>query len=144
VREVPELLRFREDPQLLRAGGVTHALEGLRLDLPDPLARHPELLADLFERPVVSVAEAVAQTQHPRLAGLQRIEQRESPGPPLGAERRLERRDGLPVLDEVANGAVLVVAARPRWAEVIGDFNVRGGIKTEVRATYGKRPTLDG
>jgi 7-cyano-7-deazaguanine reductase len=35
-------------------------------------------------------------------------------------------------------------AVLPRWAEVIGDFNVRGGIKTEVRATYGKRPTLDG
>ena len=38
----------------------------------------------------------------------------------------------------------LVAAIRPRWAEVVGDFNVRGGIKTEVRATYGKRPTLDG
>jgi 7-cyano-7-deazaguanine reductase len=37
-----------------------------------------------------------------------------------------------------------VGAARPRWAEVIGDFNVRGGIKTEIRATYGKRPSLDG
>src|ERR687891_731858 len=24
-----------------------------------------------------------------------------------------------------------VAAARPRWAEVVGDFNVRGGIKTE-------------
>jgi len=38
----------------------------------------------------------------------------------------------------------LVAAIRPRWAEVVGDFNVRGGIKTEVRATCGKRPTLDG
>ena len=27
--------------------------------------------------------------------------------------------------------------------EVVGDFNVRGGIKTEVRAVYGKRPALD-
>ena len=35
-----------------------------------------------------------------------------------------------------------VAAARPRWAEVVGDFNVRGGIKTEVRAVYGKRPDL--
>jgi 7-cyano-7-deazaguanine reductase len=33
-----------------------------------------------------------------------------------------------------------VAAARPRWVEVVGDFSVRGGIKTEVRATYGKRP----
>ena len=38
----------------------------------------------------------------------------------------------------------LVAAVRPRWAELVGDFNVRGGIKTEVRATYGKRPNLDG
>ena len=35
-----------------------------------------------------------------------------------------------------------VEAARPRWAEVIGDFNVRGGIATAVRATYGKRPGI--
>jgi len=25
---------------------------------------------------------------------------------------------------------------------VTGDFNVRGGIKTEIRATHGKRPEL--
>jgi 7-cyano-7-deazaguanine reductase len=36
----------------------------------------------------------------------------------------------------------LVAAIRPRWAEVTGDFNVRGGIKTEVRAAYGKRPDV--
>ena len=36
----------------------------------------------------------------------------------------------------------LVAAIRPRWAEVTGDFNVRGGIKTEVRAGYGKRPEI--
>ena len=36
----------------------------------------------------------------------------------------------------------LVQAVRPRWAEVTGDWNVRGGIKTEVRATYGKRPEI--
>jgi len=36
----------------------------------------------------------------------------------------------------------LVQAVQPRWAEVAGDFNVRGGIKTEVRAAYGKRPDI--
>jgi len=36
----------------------------------------------------------------------------------------------------------LVAAIRPRWAEVTGDFNVRGGIKTDVRAAYGKRPDI--
>jgi len=36
----------------------------------------------------------------------------------------------------------LVAAIRPRWAEVTGDFNVRGGIKTEVRVVHGKRPEI--
>ncbi len=36
----------------------------------------------------------------------------------------------------------LVAAIRPRWAEVTGDFSVRGGIKTDVRAAYGKRPEI--
>ena len=36
----------------------------------------------------------------------------------------------------------LVAAIRPRWAEVTGDFNVRGGIKTDVRVAYGKRPEI--
>ena len=35
-----------------------------------------------------------------------------------------------------------VGAARPRWVEVTGDFSVRGCIKTEVRASYGKRPEI--
>ncbi|MCH8028537.1 MAG: NADPH-dependent 7-cyano-7-deazaguanine reductase QueF [Candidatus Dadabacteria bacterium] len=32
----------------------------------------------------------------------------------------------------------IVAACRPRRAEIVGDFNVRGGIKTVVRATYSK------
>jgi 7-cyano-7-deazaguanine reductase len=40
------------------------------------------------------------------------------------------------IMDEI------VAAARPRWIEVVGDFNVRGGIKTEVRTSYGKRPEI--
>ncbi len=35
-----------------------------------------------------------------------------------------------------------VAVAAPRWIEVVGDFSVRGGIKTVVRATYGKRPEI--
>jgi 7-cyano-7-deazaguanine reductase len=35
-----------------------------------------------------------------------------------------------------------VAAARPRWIEVTGDFNVRGGIKSEIRAAHGKRPDM--
>ena len=32
-----------------------------------------------------------------------------------------------------------VKACKPRWVEVIGAFNARGGIKTTVRVEYGKR-----
>ena len=32
-----------------------------------------------------------------------------------------------------------VAACRPRWLEVKGEFNVRGGITTHVVATYGRR-----
>ena len=33
----------------------------------------------------------------------------------------------------------LVAAAAPRWMEVVGDFNVRGGIKTIITARAGLR-----
>jgi 7-cyano-7-deazaguanine reductase len=34
----------------------------------------------------------------------------------------------------------LVACARPKWMEVVGDFNARGGIKSVVTARYGARP----
>lgn len=33
----------------------------------------------------------------------------------------------------------LVAACQPRRMTVVGDFNVRGGIKTQVKATYERR-----
>ena len=33
----------------------------------------------------------------------------------------------------------LVTAVQPQWAEVVGDWNVRGGIGTRVIATHGAR-----
>jgi 7-cyano-7-deazaguanine reductase len=33
----------------------------------------------------------------------------------------------------------LVEAVQPRWMKVVGDFNVRGGIKSVVTATHGER-----
>ncbi|MBK6942044.1 MAG: NADPH-dependent 7-cyano-7-deazaguanine reductase QueF [Planctomycetes bacterium] len=33
----------------------------------------------------------------------------------------------------------LVTAAAPKWMELVGDFYVRGGIKTIVTVTHGKR-----
>lgn len=34
----------------------------------------------------------------------------------------------------------LVAAIQPRWLEVVGDFAVRGGIRTVVTARHGERP----
>jgi 7-cyano-7-deazaguanine reductase len=33
----------------------------------------------------------------------------------------------------------LVAAASPRWMKVVGDFNVRGGIKSVITATHGEK-----
>jgi 7-cyano-7-deazaguanine reductase len=33
----------------------------------------------------------------------------------------------------------LAAAARPKWMKVVGDFNLRGGIKSVITATYGSR-----
>ena len=34
-------------------------------------------------------------------------------------------------------------ACRPRWMEIVGEFNARGGLKTIVEAKYGKSPESD-
>ncbi len=34
----------------------------------------------------------------------------------------------------------LVTTASPRWMEVVGDFTVRGNIKTVITARHGERP----
>lgn len=42
--------------------------------------------------------------------------------------------------EHVANKILedLVKACKPRWMQIIGEFNTRGGIKTTVHADYGK------
>ena len=37
----------------------------------------------------------------------------------------------------------LVAAVEPTWMRVVGDFNIRGGIKSIVTATHGTRPRVD-
>ena len=34
----------------------------------------------------------------------------------------------------------LVASASPKWMRVVGDFNVRGGIKSVITAVHGKSP----
>ncbi len=38
------------------------------------------------------------------------------------------------ILDDLAG------AAKPKWMKVVGDFNLRGGIKSVITATQGARP----
>ena len=36
----------------------------------------------------------------------------------------------------------LVASVRPAWIRVVGDFNVRGGIKSVITASHGSRPDV--
>jgi len=35
----------------------------------------------------------------------------------------------------------LVASSKPKWMRVVGDFNVRGGVKSVITATHGKAPS---
>ena len=51
----------------------------------------------------------------------------------------INRYRDVPIFHEAAVNRILddfVAAADPKWVEVIGDFNVRGNIKTIVTATH--------
>src|SRR5579864_603392 len=79
----------------------------LRLDLPDPLARHAELPAHLFQRSRTAVVEPEAQLEHLPLPRRERIENALQ----LLFEHREGRRLGwgqrVLVLDEISEVAVL-------------------------------------
>ena len=34
----------------------------------------------------------------------------------------------------------LVAGSKPKWMRVVGDFNVRGGVKSVITVVYGKAP----
>src|SRR5450631_768941 len=70
----PSALALEERAQLLRARRMAQLPQRLRLDLADALARHVELLADLFERVVGVHLDAEAHAQDLRFARRERIE----------------------------------------------------------------------
>jgi len=37
----------------------------------------------------------------------------------------------------------LSLRVKPKWMRVVGDFNVRGGVKSVITASYGRRPSSD-
>jgi 7-cyano-7-deazaguanine reductase len=42
------------------------------------------------------------------------------------------------ILDDVSG------RVKPKWMRVVGDFNVRGGVKSVITASHGKRPAMEG
>src|SRR5262249_44205562 len=66
--ESAEVLIIQKAGQLAAAGRVLELAQRLGLDLADALARHRELLADLFQRVVGIHADAEAHAQHALLA----------------------------------------------------------------------------
>ena len=86
--------------------------EGLGLDLADPLAGHPQLLADLGEGVQAVSFEAETQLDHPPLAGRERVQHAldlEAQHHERGRRVHVRR---VFVLDEVGQQAVLLLADR--------------------------------
>src|ERR687891_840612 len=98
--------------ELLRPGGVAELGERLGLDLADPLPGHPEGQADLLERRRLHPEHAEPHLDDAPLSiaeGAQdRLEMLLEQGRPGG----LRWRYGVGVLDEVAEGQVLLLADR--------------------------------
>src|SRR5262249_31150374 len=98
--------------QALGLGQRLELLERVVLDLADALARDAECLADLLERAGLHPVEPEAELDHAPLALRQRCERVLDVGPAEGQRRRVERRLGLLVLDEVTELGVLLLADR--------------------------------
>src|SRR3954447_6942245 len=99
-------------PEDLGPARVAQLGHRLRLDLPDPLTRDPVDLADLVEGARLAVGETEAQADD---AGLPLRQRLQHAGQLVLHEReadRVDRHDGLGVLDEVAELAVALVADR--------------------------------
>ena len=116
-------LAVEEAAQLPRPARVLQLAQRLGLDLADAFAGDAELLADLFQGVVGVHADAEAHAQDALLARRQR---RQHAGGGLAQVRldgRVDRQDGVLVLDEVAQVAVFLVADRRLEADrLLGDL----------------------
>src|SRR5438067_1778520 len=101
---------FEVVAKLLRPRRVAELRERLRLDLPDPLAGETELLADLVERPRLTVGQPEPQRDDGGLALRQRLQHAVELA--LQQTERYDFRSDrcVGVLDEVAELAVALVA----------------------------------
>ena len=58
----------------------------------------------------------------------------------LSGTTSLSPREIAVINTAVAGSRDDAACAKPRWMEVVGDFNVRGGIKSVIAAHHGTRP----
>src|SRR6266542_3260530 len=104
------LLALDEALQALRARRVPELPQRLRLDLPDALACHLEVLADLLERVIALLPDAEPHPEHLLLAGGEGGEHLPGLLGQVHVDDRVRGRDERLVLDEVAEVAVLLLA----------------------------------
>src|SRR5437667_7895407 len=84
----------------------------MRLDLADPLPSQAELVADLLERPRPAVVEAEPQTDDALLAALEAVEDALDLLAQHRVGDRVERRDRVGILDQLAELRVALVTDR--------------------------------
>src|SRR5213593_3167523 len=102
----------QEAAQLPRPARMLELAKRLGLDLADALARHRELLADLFQRVVGVHADAEAHAKNALLARCDGSEHAGGGLAQIGLNRGVDRQDRVLVLDEVAEMRILLVADR--------------------------------
>src|SRR5262245_51996055 len=91
---------------------MTELAQRLRLDLAYPLAGHGERLPDLCALGLAAVRESKAQAEHLFFPRRQRVEDLVGLLAQGESDDRLDRRDDLLVLDEIAQMTVLFLADR--------------------------------
>src|SRR6516162_4899991 len=95
----------------------------LSLDLADALARHRELVPNLFERLVVVHADAEAHAHDALFARRQRGERQRGGFAQVRLDRGVDRQDRVLVLDEIAKMGILLVAdGRLQRQRLLGDL----------------------
>jgi hypothetical protein len=104
------LFEFQKSVQLPDARGVPHFAERLGFDLPDALARDPELAADFFERARVAISKAEPQLQHFSFAFGQAAKHVAQFVAEQAKARYVERTFGGLVFDEISEVCVVAVA----------------------------------
>src|SRR5262249_44700571 len=121
--ESAEVLIIQEAAQLAAAARVLELPERLGLDLADALARHRELLADLFQRVVGIHADAEAHANYTLLARRERGKRARRGLAQVRLDNGIDRQDRVLVFNEIAEMGILLVADRSfQRQRLLGDL----------------------